>query len=249
MVPARAGSKGIRNKNLRRVGGMSLVARSLKFGMNHSRIGPTILSSDSKKILRTPLRELGISFPPGIKTGEFAEVQSKVWIHLREPSQATDSSPLGPLIAEINSGLRVEDLPTSHTVLLQPTSPFRSMDDSHHLIRLLEIMGPRDSAVSVVRVADSHPARMYFPRMDGGSERRLERFPQFEGQEFTPRQSLPILYLRDGGFYVIGHDLAIAGKQLGTRPFFFEREAPYTVNIDSMEDLEEARRIARKFNL
>jgi CMP-N,N'-diacetyllegionaminic acid synthase len=249
LVPFRSGSKGIHQKSLRKVNGTSLAARAVKYGLGSKIHGPTFVSSDSRRMLRLVLRELGHGMPRGLALGGIVQVAEGLFLHFRQPEFALDGSPLGPLFAEAVKGIERLGLEISHLLLLQPTSPFRSADDSRSISSLLPSIGPGDSAVSVERVGDGHPARMY--STDGSSSKlgRLERLSGFDGQEFSPRQDLPPVYLRDGGFYVVGSQLAKQGFQLGSRPFFLERSWPYTLNIDSPRDLEEARRIARKFNL
>jgi len=49
-VFARGGSKGVPNKNLRKVGGISLVERAVKQAVNTERVGRVICSTDSEEI-------------------------------------------------------------------------------------------------------------------------------------------------------------------------------------------------------
>ena len=51
LIPARAGSKGIKNKNIIDLGGMPLVEHTFKFVSNLKAIHKLALSTDSKKII------------------------------------------------------------------------------------------------------------------------------------------------------------------------------------------------------
>lgn len=245
LVPARSGSKGILNKNMRRVGGLTLSGRAIRFGLANHELGPTVISSDSERIVRLSLQDVGVRGIPTLRRGEVVQIREGLWVHLRGEHLSTDTSGLGPLIAAVTVAIesRIDEI--SHTVLLQPTSPFRSSEDSVNLGRALKKIGSRGSVVSVTRVGDAHPARMYVPACPPDSDGQLLRLGLFEGDEFTPRQSLPPVFLRDGGFYAVGRELALSGCQLGSKPDFFERHWPYTLNIDTHEDLKLAQQIGR----
>ena len=49
LIPARSGSKGVKNKNLRELGNAPLIAWSIKCGLNSRMINRTIVSTDSEE--------------------------------------------------------------------------------------------------------------------------------------------------------------------------------------------------------
>ncbi len=51
-IPARSGSKTIKNKNLLKLKGIPLIAHSIKSGLRNKLIEQTYFSSDSKKYLK-----------------------------------------------------------------------------------------------------------------------------------------------------------------------------------------------------
>ena len=56
VIPARSGSKGIKNKNLKKIKKLSLVARAIKISKKSKLIQRTFLSTDSDKIKREGLK-------------------------------------------------------------------------------------------------------------------------------------------------------------------------------------------------
>ena len=50
IIPARGGSKGIKNKNLKKIKNKSLVCRAIEFCKNQRQIDDIIVSTDSFKI-------------------------------------------------------------------------------------------------------------------------------------------------------------------------------------------------------
>jgi CMP-N,N'-diacetyllegionaminic acid synthase len=249
LVPFRAGSKGVPQKNLRKINRRSLAARAVSFGLVSGIPGPIVASSDCLRMLRFAFREIGVDVPPDVSVGSMVQVADRLFVHYRPPQHALDISPLGPVFVDAVVHAEQFGIVVTHLMLLQPTSPFRSADDSRNILSLLPSIGPDDSAVSVERMGDSHPARMYLSSGTRPGTERLQRVPGFAQHEFSPRQALPNVFLRDGAFYIVGRNLALKGIQLGERPHFFERSWPYTANIDSLRDLEEAKRIGRKFSL
>lgn len=247
LIPARSGSKGIVDKNLRRVGGISLAGRSLMYALENFRDAIIVFSSDSRRVFHRAVSDNGLMVSPSLlEAGSFSNVGRRLFFHLRSPELADDFAPIGPLVREVWLAISAMEPNLRAVVLLQPTSPFRSRQDGRVARRLVGRLGPTDSAVSVVRVNDAHPARMY---RFGAGKGRLERLAGFDSDEFTPRQELPPCFLRDGGFYLVGSELAAQGLQLGPAPYFMEREQPWTLNIDTWEDLLSARRVVRRMNV
>ena len=80
-------------------------------------------------------------------------------------------------------------------MLLQPTSPFRLKEDLVAVLSLFNSYGGTLPVASVVKVEDSHPARMYM--QDG------DKFISIDRENFAKRrQDLPPFYLRNGSLYV-----------------------------------------------
>ena len=124
-------------------------------------------------------------------------------------------------------------------VLLQPTSPFRSKDEIHEIAsKVSEEFGPYDSWVSVRKVDDSHPARMY--ELESNSN-NLVSLKGYEHLKAARRQDLDPVYLRDGAFYCISDSLVALGRQFSDDPTPIIRTGPWTINIDNEMDLALAR--------
>ena len=96
---------------------------------------------------------------------------------------------------------------------------------------------PDISLVSTSLVGSYHPARMYKP-LNGELIQELEGFENFRS---TRRQDLPKIFIRDGGFYLIGDNLVVNKMQYSKNPINYLRFFPWTINIDSPEDLSIAR--------
>ncbi len=114
-IPARGGSKGVQRKNLRTVGGISLVGRAARIGKRFLSIvghdGTVLIDSDSPEIA-----------DEGVAWGGVAPF-------LREKELSSDVTPMMDVC--INAINRANAIWGQHDVivLLQPTSPLRSVED------------------------------------------------------------------------------------------------------------------------
>jgi CMP-N,N'-diacetyllegionaminic acid synthase len=134
LVPARAGSRGLPGKNLRRLAGKPLVSWTLEAALN-SRMVDSILVSTDDEMVASIARDLGIA------------------VLDRPPHIATGSATAAQVIAHaISSGIDCDFL-----AYLQPTSPLRLSSDIDAAIELSSRVG---AVVSVTTAAES-PLWMY----------------------------------------------------------------------------------------
>lgn len=136
VVPARGGSKGLPNKNIRLVQGLSLVARAVMLARGARSIERVIVSTDSPAIAEAALAAGG-------------EVP-----FLRPPELARDDTPmvavLEHVLAEVGHAWR-------GLVLLQPTSPMRRLGDIEAAIKRYEEECDRADPVACVHTVSRLP--------------------------------------------------------------------------------------------
>lgn len=109
LIPARGGSKGVPDKNLKEVGGISLVVRAINAAKNSS-ADIVIVSTDSEKIA-TISRNAGAQ------------------VHNRSKINSGDSASSESVIMEVISTYEAIWPERSFLALLQPTSPFIEPQD------------------------------------------------------------------------------------------------------------------------
>jgi len=214
LIPARSGSKGIPGKNLRLLGGKSLVARAAESGLESRLVKRVILSTDSQEIAAE-----------GMRAG--AEVP-----FLRPAELAQDDTPSSAVVFHALDWLRENEgfLPDI-LVLLQPTAPLRTGRHVDEALELLLDSGAR-SVVSVTEVPGHyHPAWQFVIR-DG------ELHPFLERPVPSRRQELSKTYTRNGAIYAAWTETWRSGKIAygpGCIPYLMEPDA--SVNVDGPEDL------------
>jgi CMP-N-acetylneuraminic acid synthetase len=232
VVPARGGSKGIIDKNSKKVLGKSLTIRSLIHARCLVPDENLILSTDSEKIIREVVDFFGIE--------SFKLIQNSITslgpfnLHYRDSFLSLDSTIISEVLLDIRTLLANLKKPINTICLLQPTTPFRSIDELREMKSIISVKGsPNFSLVSVSKVDDFHPARMYFMN----TNKELEPLKGFAKFRYFRRQDLPEIFIRDGGFYIIGDILISSEIQYTNQPKSFVRKFPWTINIDSMKDL------------
>lgn len=215
VIPARGGSKGVLRKNIRIVAGKPLIAWTIEEAKKSSYIDKLILSSEDEEIIYIAKR-YGCDVP-----------------FTRPQNLACDDTPgIDPVLHAIEYFPDYE-----YVVLLQPTSPLRSVEDIDNCIERC-FTNKAYSCVSVVE-PDMNPYWIYTLN----DEQRMVRLLDV-GQDIQRRQDLPHVFGPNGAVYV-----AEADWIRRNRSFLAENAIPYlmprerSIDIDSEEDLLFAQRI------
>jgi CMP-N-acetylneuraminic acid synthetase len=214
LVPARGGSKGVLRKNIRVVGGKSLLAHTADGAREARRLARVILSTEDPEIADIG-RACGLEVP-----------------FMRPEALATDEAPMIPVVQHALTALRTDGDEFDAVCLLQPTNPLRRGADIDGAIELLDRTGA-DSVISFVEVGERHPARMKYIGDDG----RVIDPPFAELVEGQRRQDLPKLFLREGSIYLTRTPVLMTGSFKGAdcRAWIVPEER--ACNIDSAFDL------------
>lgn len=217
IIPARGGSKGLPGKNLRLLGGLPLIAHSIRFAQLCPEIGQCIITTDDEEIANVA-REAGGEVP-----------------FLRPPELAEDATPMLPVLQHAIREMEArEGKQYELVILLQPTSPFRLPED---LSRAMEIMEQDHDAVGVVAV--SVPAfnpRVVCVEVKGGYLRWA-----FDGKTYTRRQEAEPVYRVNGMLYVWRRDHLMPSSfdQLYSAPHrILQVPEERALDIDTLHDFQ-----------
>lgn len=216
VVPARGGSKGVPLKNLRMLGGQSLVSRVSAVVAQVPEIDRAVVSTDHDGIagaaeaagLAAPFRR-----PESLAGDRIGDLE--VLTHALQAIEKLDG--------------RKYDI----VVMLQPTSPFRKPEQVSACIRML-VKGAWD-AVWTVSPTDSksHPLK----QLNVGEEGALDLYDA-SGAQIIARQQLEPVYHRNGIAYAFTRECLLEQKTIrGKRTGALVIEEP-CVNIDTEWDLE-----------
>ena len=213
LIPARSGSKGLKNKNILNLHGKPLYRYSTDFAIQSTYFDNVILTTDDEKILKWHENDTSLS------------------IENRPAKLATDSATIKDVVNDlyIKGSLLRDDI----VFLLQPTSPYRSFVDLQKIEKLAAFSNYDMALCSVVKVDDHHPSRMY--------EMKDNICRSIDVQNSSKlRQELKSLYLRNGCFYMSKvHSIVKAGF---TPPTFVPliMSAERSINIDNALDFRMA---------
>lgn len=179
IIPARAGSKGVRNKNLRPLAGKPLVAWTIEAARSSSRVDRVVVSTDSEAIAEAA-RAWGADVP------------------FRRPKKyATDRAAVaGVVVHALKRLARDEGRTYDDFVVLQPTSPLRT---AAHIDAAAAALCRRPDADALVSVVEARESPYWMKVIDNRGGLR----PFLSGRRAYPRrQDLPRVYVLNGALYM-----------------------------------------------
>lgn len=216
VIPARAGSRGVRDKNVQPVGGVPLIARAVAAAQATRLIDLVAVSTDGAAIAAVA-REAGAEI-----IDRPAELAS---------STASSESALLHALDELESrGIRADVL-----VFIQATSPFIDPADLEFAItRILT-----DESDVVLAAAESHA---FLWRMTDAGAQGVNHDASFRPR----RQDREVQYLETGAFYVMRVDgFRAAGFRFFGRVGIAVTDERHSIEIDTPDQLALADALAR----
>lgn len=140
IIPARSGSKGLKNKNILNLNGLPLIAWTIKAALESTYIDNVVVSTDSIDILEIA-RRFGAEAPI-----------------LRPREISLDSSQTYSAIEHMLDYYRLKlKQEFEFVVLLEPTSPLRTAEDIDNAIIKLALHPKATSIVGVGKCETQHP--------------------------------------------------------------------------------------------
>jgi CMP-N-acetylneuraminic acid synthetase len=212
LIPARGRSLRVERKNLRRLGGVTLVRRALETTVASGAFETVVLSSEDPEIL--------------------AEAQGLDVVALRRPDHlAIDSARTFEVVRQALERLESDRGERYDAVgVVQCTSPFTAPEDLAGAVELLRSSGA-PSVVSVVRLESAiHPLKL--KRMEG--DRLL---PYLEDDEMKPSHELPELWVRNGSIYLTTRETIDRGVFIDDDVRGYVMPPERSHDIDTLEDL------------
>ena len=178
IIPARGGSKGVKDKNIRLVDGKPLIQYTIDAALESILINKVVVDTDSDRI---------------------AEVASSdhIEVLIRPAELALDHSSIVPVALRVLWYFAQQNEIFDAIVLLQPTSPIKT---GHHIDKAIQLLfddDDTDATISVVAMEDTHPARMYH------LNKQNQLIPLHQDLETKRRQDLEPVYYRNGCIYAI----------------------------------------------
>lgn len=221
IIPARSGSKGLPDKNIKLLNGVPLLAYSIKAAQESGMFDEIMVSTDSKKYAYIAM-QYGASVP-----------------FLRSKALSGDSAGSWDVAIEVLKCYQETGHRFDTVCLLQPTSPLRTADDIVGGYALLEAKNA-DAVTSVCEVEHSPLWCMTL-----GEDLSLSEFNKRD--EDRPRQQLPIYYRLNGAIYI--RKIVYACEDIVLKneyDFAYIMSQERSVDIDTAFDFLHAELILRK---
>lgn len=229
IVPARGGSKGVPRKNIKPLGGKPLIQYTIDAALKAKGLASVMVSTEDEEIASFSLK-IGAEVPI-----------------LRPPHLATDRSPTIDTVIHVVEWYRQRKNEYFDAIcLLQPTTPFRTSADIAAAIRVFQAAGA-DSLITVVPVPhEFNPHWVFEPDSTG----KYLHIATGETTIIPRRQELPPAYHRNGAIYLTKTSTIEKKHSLyGDKISFYVMDKSPQINIDTLQDWEEAEKMVHEINM
>ncbi len=176
IIPARSGSKGVKDKNIRPLGAKPLMAWSIEAAIQSEQFDEVMVSTDSERYAGIA-REYGASVP-----------------FLRSAHTASDTASSWDMVKEVLEGYEALGRRFDTFCLLQPTSPLRTAED----IRGAYALYKERASFAVVSVCEMEHSPLWCGQLP--STLALDGFIRRES--VGRRQDVGKFYRLNGAIYI-----------------------------------------------
>ena len=215
IIPARKGSKGIINKNIRKINGKPLISWTIEAAKKVNSISDIVVSTDSKDIAKVSIKN-GAKIP-----------------FMRPKKYSRDHSLSIDLVMNILN--KTNYIESDYVILLQPTSPFRNYQHINQAIKIFSKDKKANSLVSVCEV----PHNFNFEKLG-----KIDKGYLNCKTKIRNRQKIEKIYARNGAIYLARYE-KYRGSLLISKIIPFIMNPKDSIDIDNMHDWEIAESILK----
>ena len=221
IIPARAGSKGIPGKNIKKLGDIPLIQYTIDAAASVFDKEDILVSTDGEEI-KAIAEKCGLYVP-----------------FLRPENLSSDTATSQDVILHAIDYMEKQGMSYDTIVLLQPTSPFRN---SEHIKAAIALFDDETDMVVSVKVTEENPYYTMFEESENGFLNRSK-----EGK-FTRRQDCPNVYAYNGAIYVMSID-ALKTKSLAEfdKVKKYEMSELHSIDLDTPLDWDLAEIVLNKY--
>lgn len=212
IIPARSGSKGLKDKNIKLLNGKPLLAYTIESAKKSGLFDEIMVSTDSR---------------------EYADIAKKWGANvpfLRSDELSNDTASSWDVVKEVIERYRIVGTEFDTVSLLQPTSPLRTSNDiveGYNVIKVKEA----NFVVGVCEMDHSPLLANTLPE-----DLSMENFISPEVVK-VPRQNIPTYYRINGALYIVKVDYLMKTPDIyADRSFAFVMRKENSIDIDDQLD-------------
>lgn len=223
IIPARSGSKGLVDKNIKELNNKPLIAYTIEAAVKSNIFDDIILSTDS------------------IKYAEIGKKYGATVPFLREEYLASDNASTKDVIVHVIKQLEIMGKKYDYFVLLQPTTPLRN---ENHIKESVDILID-NNANSVVSICELEHSSSINLRLN--KKNTLDFV--FSDLSNIRRQDYQTEYRINGGIYICKTDFYLKYENFymeGSYPYIMDKSS--SVDIDDIDDFMYAEYLINKSN-
>ena len=215
IIPARKGSKKIKNKNRRLINRKPLISYTIEAALKSKYISQLLVSSDDKEIIKIA-SQYNIDTP-----------------FLRPKKISLDKSEMKQVIIyNIEKLTKLKKKKIHEVILLQPTSPLRTSKDIDLAIKLFK-KNKADSVIAVKKVDIPHKWLLNL-----GKKNKL-KLKNSNLNMSTNRQSYETLYIPNGSIFIFNYNFLKKSKNYyGKRTYGYIMPKVKSFDIDDQTDFQ-----------
>lgn len=219
IIPARSGSKGLKDKNIKLLNGIPLLAYSIKAAKESGLFDVIYVSTDSARYADIA-KEYGADVP-----------------FLRSEETSSDTASSWDVVKEALNRYALSGVNFEMVTLLQPTSPLRTAKD---ILNAFHIFGGKQ-ANAVVSVCEMDHSPLWCNTLP--EDHSLCGFirPELSSR---PRQKLDVYYRINGAVYMVNADYMMRCRNIyEEKCFAYIMDKEHSIDIDDEFDFKLAEAI------
>lgn len=222
IIPARKNSKGIKNKNLKKINGKSLLEITIDLSKKIKSFNKIFVSTDSRLMQNISLKK---------------KVECPI---LRPKKLSGDKTPMKLVILHVLKYLKInENYKPDAVAILQPTSPLRTIQTVKSACRIF-IKKNADSLATVETIKHTHHPKKL---VENKFRKNFLIMKDFKYKSKVTRQSEKIYFGLDGGVIFLTKSKLIKKNIITGKTILLPVSKKESVDIDSLEDLEICRKL------
>lgn len=218
IIPARSGSKGLKDKNIKLLGGKPLIAYSIEAALQSKCFDEVMVSTDSEEYAEIA-RKYGAKVP-FLRSAKTSSDQASSWDAVKEVLE----------LYETRFGLKYDTI-----TLLQPTSPLRDDKDICDCVAFYK----EKEAKAVISVCEMEHSPYWCNVL--GEDLSMEKFAETDNPNIN-RQALQTFYRQNGAIYMLDTKILEHIENIyDERCYAFIMEQKKSIDIDTEMDFELAK--------